>query len=321
MGRPDHPVEGHVGIENGVDVGHRHDEVEQPLAEPRPHVEALLEVALLRGEDPRAHQARLARPRAHHLRRAPHPLGHGRRVFGSPSVFKIEVPALAEGCREIQLDALDGVFGDELAQHIVLEVPDALLGPAGTAVFDFQLRVHAAEPLQAQIGDEVQAVLVGAVDEHPQRVEAALHQAEHARRRPPHVILLRPRLAVLDGEHLPHLRGVEGAVAALDAVAEGVDGRTRHLVNGYPSVLEAHGRLEVPQVRVPRVVVVDRPASPHGAEVSLSNSSNRGAGCEMVPAAKYQLDVGVAIFGFDFIVTSVHLDENAFPRFVGIVWH
>ena len=162
-------------------------------------------------------------------------------------------------------------------------------------------------------------MLVGAVDEHPQRVEAALHQAEHARRRPPRVILLRPRLAVLDGEHLPHLRGVEGTVAALDAVAEGIDGRARHLVDGYPGVLEAHGRLEVPQVRVPRVVVVDRPAPSHN--VSLSNASNRRAGCEMVPAAKYQLDVGVRIFGFDFIVTSVHLDENAFPRFVGIVWH
>ena len=286
MGWLDHPVEGHVGIENGVDVGHRHDEVEQSLAEPRPHVEALFQVALLRGEDSRTHQPRLARPRAHHLRRAPHPLGHGRRVFGSPSVVEVEEFALAESCREVQLDALDGVFGDEFAQHVVLEVPDALLGPAGAAVLDFELRVHAAEPLQAQVGDEVQAVLVGAVNEHPQRVEAALHQAEHARRRPPRVILLRPRLAVLDGKHFPHLRGVEGTVAALDAVAEGVNGRTRHLVNGYPGVFEPHGRLEVPQIRVPRVVVVDRPAPPHGAEITLGRSDRDSSPCSTRPRSR-----------------------------------
>jgi len=36
----------------------------------------------------------------------------------------------------------------------------------------------------------------------------------------------------------------------------------------------------------------------------------------MVPTTEYQLDIGVAILGFDLIVTGKHLNENTLSRLV-----
>jgi hypothetical protein len=48
----------------------------------------------------------------------------------------------------------------------------------------------------------------------------------------------------------------------------------------------------------------------------LFNPCDGRASCEVVPATKNQLDVGVPVFGFDLIVTRMHLNEDTLSRLV-----
>ena len=122
-----------------------------------------------------------------------------------------------------------------------LEFADALVSPSRPVVFEFEVWIHAAEALESQVCEEVHAVMARAVYEQLEGIDSALHEAEHTGGRAPLEVACRMRFAVFDREHLADLRGVERAVAALYAVAKGVDCSACYLVDWSPGVFQAHG--------------------------------------------------------------------------------
>ena len=255
VGGLDEPVDGHVRVDDVVAVYHRHDEVDQPLIQPRGHVQPRGLVCLACGVDPCPDLAGAPLASAHHGRDIPDPVCHHRRVLGHVLGLEVEGRA-ARGRGEVELQAVGLVVGRELLQHRVDVVAHFLVDVAAAAGLRVQRRVHSAVVAEPDACEEVHALLMGTVDEHRERVEPAVHEALHVVPHPP-VGHLVERLDVCAESHA-YLGGVEEAVAALDAVAEGVDGRACRLVHWTPRVLHRHGRLEYEQVVVPGVVEVDR---------------------------------------------------------------
>ena len=127
-------------------------------------------------------------------------------------------------------------------------------------------RVDGGVAGESQASEEVHALVVSTVDEHPERVEAALFEALHVVPRAPVGVLLESGgvgavLAVL--ELRARLGRIVQPVDPRYAVDEGVDSRARHLVDGTPRVFHGHRRLEDEQVVMPGVVEVDGALSSH----------------------------------------------------------
>ena len=138
--------------------------------------------------------------------------------------------------------------------------------PSSTARSDLVGRIDSGVARESQAGEELHVLVVGAVDEHPERVEAALFEALHVVPRAPVCVLLEGRrvgavLAVL--ELRARLGWVVQPVDARHAVDKGVHSGAGHLVDGTPCVFHGHRRLEDEQVIVAGVVEVDGALSSH----------------------------------------------------------
>ena len=157
-------------------------------------------------------------------------------------------------------------------------VADKLVGQAPAALGDLVLPFQPPVGGHAHAGEEVHSFLMGAVDQHGQRVQAPVDQALH-------VLPGAPVGGDREGTHvgaktLAHPGGIEETVPPLHPVDKGVHRRSRHLVNGHPGVLHGHGRLEHVEVVVPGVVVIEGPFPAPGmlAGERLGQEAGRGAG-------------------------------------------
>ena len=212
--------------------------------------------------DPRADEAGvLPGAAARGFGRVPEPLRHHRPQALRLLLREPEGGAAGRG-GEVQLHALGVVVGGQLGDAAQHEVAHVLLRHARAPLAGRDLLGQAGVGAHAQGGDEVHAAVVGAVDEDPQRVEAAVDEALHVVPHPPVGALLEAALHVL-AEGQAHLGRVEPAVVAGHAVDEGVDAGVGDLVDGGPGVLQAHGRLVDEEVVVARVVEVDGAALAH----------------------------------------------------------
>ena len=155
---------------------------------------------------------------------------------------------------KVQLDALDLVLGREFFQHLELVIANFLV--CHSAAFGHaKLWVHPAVARHAHTGEELHALVVRAVDQHREGIEPAIDEALHVVPNAPvgrH--LERP---LVGAEAHADFRRMEQAVAAFDAIDEGIDRRPRHFVHRPPGVLHGHRGLEDKQVVMAGIVEID----------------------------------------------------------------
>ena len=167
--------------------------------------------------------------------------------------------------RKVHLDALGRVVVCKFLEDGELGVPDFLVNVAAAFGSDHR-PVNPKVRSHSHAGDEVHALVVGAVDQHRERVETPVDEALHV---VPHVVVrhLVERLDV-GAEPLPNLGRIEQAVPSLDHVDEGVHAGAGHVVDGPPGVLHLHWRVEDEQIEVACVVGVNDSLSLHGVSPS-----------------------------------------------------
>ena len=249
-----------------VTVQEGRNPVDRSLPQPLVDIEALPQVQLFSRVDSRADFSGHPRTASHHFGDLSDPLSNGGSVLaGIVLVPKVRGRPARRGS-EVELHALGRVIDGQLAEDLALEVADLAMHPSSTAGSDLMSRIDGGVAGESQAGEEVHALVVGAVDEHPERIEAALLEAIHVVPRAPVGVLLESGrvgavLAVLE------LRARLGRIVqpfdSRHTVHEGVYTRARHLVDGTPGVFHGHRRLEYEEVVVPGVVEVDRALSSH----------------------------------------------------------
>ena len=248
-----------MGVDHGRDV------VDKSLVDPRANVVAHSCVDLFGRVYPCADLGSLARPAADHVRHAAHPVGQDGNPVGGVFGAEHRRASAGRGC-QVELYAVCRVVVGQFLEQQEVVLSQVVIEEAGPPLGGAHCRIGRALGSYPQACEKVHALVVCPVDEHGQRVQAAVDEALHV---VPDAVVgrgLEPSRVVPEAQ--PHLGRVEQAVAASDAVDEGVDGGSRALVDGYPGVLEGHRRLEHEQIVVPGVVEVDRPLSFHGGFVS-----------------------------------------------------
>ena len=259
-------------------------EIDESFSDPVPHVHADGEVGVLAGVDTGGQHETLATTFADAVEEradVSHELGEQRSVL-------LDFRLAEEGAHVVvDLDAVGAVSVADLLddrEAFLSDLGDGEVearGPAGVGgvvadhvfgVLFLEAGEHVAVCVQAAAGaalvdaeaaDDLDVLLVGAVDDDLQGVEAVREGAfEVLRRAPPHdaVVVVGDALAPA----LADASVVEEGRAGSEAEGEGVDAGAENLIDGLLEDVPAQGRVVAVHEVVPRVVVVDQLGFSHG---------------------------------------------------------